>query len=269
MGGGKRHSNERKVTRPVSTFTAACLALSLLALASGCGSKSSSGGAGAASSATGTALANRANAICTTVQPGPGPGPFPFPSFNPLNPDPSKLPAIGRYFKHANTLPTLRRELAQLTALGTPPQDQADWKRLLATKQFGLKAIAAQITAALATDVPTFTGTVKALIAVTNRERETAARFGATGCAPPGPNQQAGRPPGAPAIPPQAAIALTQLAACMRANGVAVQANTSGNGPPLTTSLSPTDPRYQAAGAKCRAQLASRFPLLGHVPTPP
>jgi hypothetical protein len=263
MGASKRHANEHKVTRPAWTFAAACLALVLVAVASGCGSNSSG------SSAKGTAFASRANAICTTPQPGPSPGPFPFPSFNPLNPDPSKLPAIGRYFKRANSLPNLRGELAQLSALGKPPKDEADWQRLLAAKQFSLRAVTAQIKAALATNVPQFTGTVKALIAATNEERATASRFGAPGCAPPGPGQQAGPPPGAPAVPPQARLVLTQLAACMRANGIPVQANTSGNGPPLTTSLSPTDPRYQAAGAKCRAQLASRFPVLGRVPTPP
>jgi hypothetical protein len=272
MGCVKRHSNERKVTWPVPTFASACLALALLA-AAGCGSKSSSGvrsaSTSAASSAAATAFVNRANAICTQPQAGPGPGPFPFPSFDPLHPDRSKLPAIGRYFERANALPVLRRQLAQLRALGTPPKDQADWQRLLATKQSGLTATATQYQAALVTDVPTFIATVKTLTADTGQERAAASGFGATGCAPPGANQQAGRPPGAPPIPAQARIALGQLAACMRANGLAVQANTTGNGPPLTTRVPATDPRYQATGAKCRAQLASRFPLLARNPTPP
>ena len=273
MGDSKRHSNERTLTRCVSALASACLVLALLAVASGCGSKSSSkvqsASTSARSSAAATAFVDRANAICTRPQTGPGPGPFPFPSFEPLHPDRSKLPAIGRYFEHAGALPVLRRQLAQLRALGTPPENQPDWQRLLAAKQSSLTATARQYQAALATDVPTFIATVKAVTTAMSEEGQAASGFGASGCVPPGPNQRTGRPPGAPAIPKQARIALSQLAACMRANGVAVQANTSANGPPLTTRLSTADPKYQAAGNKCRAQLASRFPLLGRNPTPP
>jgi hypothetical protein len=284
MGSGKRYWNERKVTRSVSSFAAAGLLLASLVVASGCGSKSSSGvrsvSTSPTSSAAVTAFVARANAICTRGQAGPGPGPFPFPSFDPLHPDRSKLPAIGRYFKRANEPSILRRELAQLRALGTPPTDQPDWQRLLATKQSSLTATARQYQAALASDVPTFIATVNALTTAGTQERAAASGFGATGCAPPGANQPAAPPPGAPAppsgpppgaraIPRQARVALSQLAACMRANGVAVQANTSGNGPPLTTRVPATDPKYVAAGAKCRAKLASRFPLLARSPTPP
>ena len=71
-------------------------------------------------------------------------------------------------------------------------------------------------------------------------------------------------------MPPQARLALNELAACMRAHGLAVQANSTGNGPPLSTRIPVRNPRYQAVGAKCRSQLRSRFPgLAGHGETPP
>jgi hypothetical protein len=252
--------------RLMSRAAPPCLGLTLLVLVSGCGSKSSTGThntSTSGASAAATAFVSRANAICTT-QTGPNPGPFPFPAFDPLHPDRSKLPAIGRYFEHANGLPVQSRQLAQLRALGAPPKDQADWQRLLAAMQANLTATAKQYQAALASNVPVFVATVNAVTTTMSQERASAIAFGATGCAPPGPNGQGGPPPGA--TPSQA---LGQLASCMRANGVDVQANNSGNGPPLITRIPATDPKYQAAGAKCRAQLASRFPGLAKVPTPP
>jgi hypothetical protein len=275
MGNGTRNSNEREVTRTA----AACLALALVALASGCGSKSSSARqsasasaaspAAAAAAAAAKAFVDRADAICTQPPTGPDPGPFPFPSFDPLHPDRSKLPAIGRYFKRTNSLPMLRRELAQLKALGTPPKDQSDWQKLLAAKQSGVSATAKQYQAALATDVPTFIATVNTLTTATDDEVADARSFGATSCAPPGAEQPAGPPPRGSVISPQARPALGQLAACMRANGIAVTVNPSNQGPPLTTRVPATDPRYVAVGAKCRARLSSRFPQLAQAPTPP
>jgi hypothetical protein len=258
------------IMRLIPRSAPGCLGLALLVLVSGCGSTSStpSTSTSGASATAAAAFVSRANAICTTPT-GPNPGPFPFPSFNPLLPDRSKLPAIGRYFEHANVVAVLRGQIARLRALGAPPRDQADWQRLLAAMQANLTASAKQTQAALAANVPAFIATVNTVSTATSQERASATAFRATGCAPPGPNSQGGPPPGAPPIPPQARLALGQLAACMRANGVDVQANNSGNGPPLITHIPTTDPKYQAAGAKCRAQLASRFPGLAKVPTPP
>ena len=143
----------------------------------------------------------------------------PVPSFEPLHPDRSKLPAIGRYFERTSALPMLRRELAQLRALGTPPKDQADWQRLLAAKQSSLTEIARQYQAALKTDVPTFVATVRALTTAQGQERTAASGFGAPGCAPPGPNQPAGRPPEPRPYLRRLVVALNELAACMRAHG--------------------------------------------------
>jgi hypothetical protein len=262
---GKPNPNERKVTRRAWTSVSACLALVLLAFAAGCGSKSSTASQStstATARAAERAFASHANALCAQPQPPPPNGPFPYPSFNPLHPERSKLPAIGRYFERGGGLAIVTKELAQLRALGTPPSNQADWQRLLAAKQARVTATAKQIQAALVTDVPTFIATVNTLTAVTDQERAAALALGAPACAPPPENQAQGIP--------LAGGALSQLAACMRANGIAVQVNkTPGNGPPLTSTVPLTDPKYQAAGAKCRAQLASRFPELARVPTPP
>ena len=154
----------------------------------------------------------------------------PLPVVNPLHPERSKLPAIGRYFERAGGLAIVTKELAQLRALGTPPSNQADWQRLLAAKQARVTATAKQIRAALVTDVPTFIATVNTLTAVIDQERADASALGAPACAPPPENQAQGIP--------LAGGALSQLAACMRANGIAVQVNkTPGNGPPLTSTV--------------------------------
>ncbi|HWW90772.1 MAG TPA: hypothetical protein VNY35_08345 [Solirubrobacteraceae bacterium] len=267
----KPNPNERKVTRRAWTSVSACLALVLLAFAAACGSKSSnaSQSTSTAAAAAASVFASHANAVCAQPQPPPPNGPFPYPSFNPLHPERSKLPAIGRYFERAGGLAIVTKELAQLRALGTPPSHQADWRRLLAAKQARVTATAKQIQAALVTDAPTFIATVNTLTAVMDQERAAASALGAPACAPPPENQAQGIPLQAQGIP-LAGGALSQLAACMRANGIAVQVNkTPGNGPPLTSTVPLTDPKYQAAGAKCRARLASRFPELARVPTPP
>jgi hypothetical protein len=262
---GKPNPNERKVTRRAWTCVSACLALVLLALAAGCGSKSSTASPStstAAASSSASAFASQANAICAQPQPPPPNGPFPYPSFNPLHPERSKLPAIGRYFERAGGLAIVTKELAQLRALGTPPSHQADWQRLLAAKQARVTATAKQIQAALATDVPTFIATVNTLTTIVDEERAAASALRAPACAPPPENR-------APGIPVPGG-ALSQLAACMRAHGIAVQVNKHPpNGPPLISTVPLADPKYQAAGAKCRARLASRFPQLARLPTPP
>jgi hypothetical protein len=267
---GKPHRNERKVPRRAWRSVSACLALVLLGLAAGCGSKSSTASQStstASASSSASAFASHANAICAQPQPAPPNGPFPYPSFNPLQPERSKLPAIGRYFERAGGLAIVTKELAQLRALGTPPSNQADWQRLLAAKQARVTATAKQIQAALVTDVPTFIATVNTLTAAADQERAAASALGAPACAPPPENHAQGIHAQGVPVP---GGALSQLAACMRANGIAVQVNQHPpNGPPLTSTVPLSDPKYQAAGAKCRAQLANRFPQLARVPTPP
>jgi hypothetical protein len=193
--------------RLIQRSAAASLGLALVALASGCGSKSSTGSHStstlAASTATATTFINRANAICTKPHTGPSPGPFPFPSFDPLHPDRSKLPAIGRYFEHADVVPALRGQIAELKALGTPPRDQADWQRMLAAMQSNLNASAGQVQAALSSNVPVFISTVNTVTTTMSEERATALAFGARSCAPPG-SQSAG-PPAPRAASPKSA----------------------------------------------------------------
>jgi hypothetical protein len=271
MQTSKRYGGRRVLALRTPGSAAACVALALPALAAGCGS--SSGGHATATSSTAARAANaafvaRAVAICT--KPGPATGPFPYPSFQPLHPNVSELPAIGRYFEHANALSTLRSRLAELHALGSPAADSSDWQALLAAKQANINAAAAQYRAALASDARTFVTTVKSITAAAEHERAAASRVRAPACAPPAEGQQTARPPGpAPRIPPQARLALTQLAACMTASGVPVRANTSGSGPPLTTSVSPSSAKYVAAADRCRARLAARFPGLARNPPPP
>ena len=66
-----------------------------------------------------------------------------------------------------------------------------------------------------------------------------------------------------------AAFAISVASCNNNQGGFSGSVGNTPNGPPLTSTVPVTDPKYQAAGAKCRAQLANRFPELARVPTPP
>ena len=87
--------------------------------------------------------------------------PFPFDDFDPLHPDPSMLPDVGRFFTGpGDPRPTLRALGDQLAALGRPPAQRTEWARLLAARAKELEVIQRQDDAALAADVPAFVASV-------------------------------------------------------------------------------------------------------------
>jgi len=88
--------------------------------------------------------------------------PFPFDNFDPLNPDPAQLPDVGRFFTGPHDpRPALQTLAEELTALGRPPAQRSEWKRLLAARAQQLAIIQRQDDAALAADVAGFVKSVR------------------------------------------------------------------------------------------------------------
>jgi len=80
---------------------------------------------------------------------------FPFPAFNPTKPDPSKLPAIGRY--ESRGVQIFRSWLRQMHELGTPPSGQSAWAALLKPLEAHVRIIVDQQAAASRRDGAAFT----------------------------------------------------------------------------------------------------------------
>jgi hypothetical protein len=97
--------------------------------------------------------------ICGRAVTAHGGHAFPVNGFDPLHPQPSQLPAVGRYFARYGQNDLLDSALHSLVA---PADEEADWRQVLAT----VDAIAAntrhQIAAAQARDVSAFVATVRA-----------------------------------------------------------------------------------------------------------
>jgi hypothetical protein len=80
---------------------------------------------------------------------------FPYPAFNPTQPDPSKLPGIGRYEMTGVTIFTTW--LGKMVALGQPPRGQAAWSAVIAALRTHTRIITEQQAAAIRGDATTFT----------------------------------------------------------------------------------------------------------------
>jgi hypothetical protein len=88
--------------------------------------------------------------------------PFPFDGFDPLHPDAAQLPDVGRFFTGPHDARPILQTLAdELAALGRPPAQRSEWKRLLAERAQQLTLIQRQDDAALAADVAGFVKSVK------------------------------------------------------------------------------------------------------------
>lgn len=89
--------------------------------------------------------------------------PFPLMDFDPLNPDPSQLPAVGQFFSGPGDARPLERTLIKrLKKLGAPTDGASIWRRVTAGVPKLIAGQTEQINAALASDVPRFVAAVKA-----------------------------------------------------------------------------------------------------------
>lgn len=108
---------------------------------------------------------------------------FPFDNFDPLHPDPSSLPPIGRFFTGAgDPRPALRARLAGLERLGSPPSQRTLWSTYLRERKDELANIENQDRAALGSQVPAFVATVKRAEEVYRAQAVAATVFGAPEC---------------------------------------------------------------------------------------
>ncbi len=151
----------------------ALMAVVMSGAATACnGSPASESGSSTSSHA---AFVTRVDAVCQRAVDAHAGHSFPLPNFDPQQPNPGQLPAVGRYFARYGGLDTVSRELH---ALKPPSADARSWQALLHLVDQMTANAAKQISAAKAEDVPTFVRTVKVanrLIAQINR---SGGRFG-------------------------------------------------------------------------------------------
>jgi hypothetical protein len=125
----------------------------------------------------------RANATCraaeSRAQKLP---PFPYSSFDPFHPDTSLLPQVGRFFDQPARRALPEGLLTALRNLGQPPAGRSRWHDVLGARRTELATESAQISAALAVDVPAFVRTVYQQAIDYNRLVFTSAIFGVESC---------------------------------------------------------------------------------------
>ena len=151
----------------------------VLAAAAGCG-----GSAPSAQSTSGTTHASfvaAANRVCQRAVDAHRGHPFPLLRFDPMHPDPKRLPTVGDYFARYGGLPATNHALHQLT----PPATDADqWRALLRLTDKSAANVQRQIAAARARDVATFVETVRVVQQVTPELDAAGSRFGFTSGSP-------------------------------------------------------------------------------------
>jgi hypothetical protein len=109
--------------------------------------------------------------------------PFPFPTFNPLAPDPSKLPDVGAFFTGpGDPRPILRALDTKLHELGQPPRERGAWRLVTRARDQELAVIDEQDRAALAGNVPAFVRSVRHSAANFRQIAISATAFGSTRC---------------------------------------------------------------------------------------
>lgn len=100
---------------------------------------------------------------------------FPAAGFDPLHPDPSRLPAVGDYFASYGGLPETDRALH---ALHPSAPDTEAWAAVLTLVDQVTANARTQIRAARARDVATFVATVRTAQSLTDRLNAAAERLG-------------------------------------------------------------------------------------------
>ena len=134
------------------TGTAICLltALAISALA-GCG-----GGSDDRTIGVGNEFAFKAFAVCATaLNEKKGWQAFPVAGFDPVHPDPAKLPRVSAWLT-SEVAPTFHTWLGSMQALGTPPSAEKEWKSLVAEVKRIDELNSDQITAASTLDREAF-----------------------------------------------------------------------------------------------------------------
>lgn len=109
--------------------------------------------------------------------------PFPFTDFDPLNPDPSQLPAVGQFFGGPGDARPLERTLVKaLARLGRPKAGAKIWRGVTSGLPKLIAGQTEQIDAALASDVARFVASVHAGDRIVEPLSFATRAFGAPGC---------------------------------------------------------------------------------------
>ena len=128
------------------------LAIVLLTL----GMAACSSGTADTSPGVGEAFASKTMAVCqAALAQKEAQGPFPYPTFNPSQPDPSKLPDVARFL--TGTVDTFQTWLREMQGLGQPPTGQEEWASLLEAIERATRLDVEQQAAAERGDTETFT----------------------------------------------------------------------------------------------------------------
>lgn len=142
-------------------------------LVAGCGSGASHGRASAASAHS--AFLTAVSDVCARAVSAHAGHPFPVSGFDPDQPDPDQLPAVGNYFARYGGL---TQTLTGLHSLDPPPSDAAPWRELLAVADEIRDNARRQIDAARSKDVTTFVRTVHTAQRLIDELDSTGARLG-------------------------------------------------------------------------------------------
>jgi hypothetical protein len=132
------------------------LVTTLTAVAAGCGGGDSSG-----LSAESQAAVDQIQSICddAAAKVDASRGEFPVADFDPENPNPADLPAVGRYFAVGH--PIWEEALEETRAVTVPTEIQGQVDTLLSAVERNLANAEAQAKAAQASDVAGFTATLE------------------------------------------------------------------------------------------------------------
>jgi hypothetical protein len=107
-------------------------------------------------------------------------GDFPVDDFDPENPSPDDLPAVGEYF--ASGEPAAEEAIAELRALSPPAEIEADVDALASALEQQLEGAKTQASAAQAGDVAAFTATLDGVGASQEAVKEAADQLGTPSC---------------------------------------------------------------------------------------
>jgi hypothetical protein len=126
---------------------------------------------------------SRANSLCKATQTAANNlPPFPFSNFDPLHPDPTLLPQVGRFFDQPERRRLAPDLLTRLVGLGAPPVQSAEWARVLRARRAQIANETAQVQAALADNAAAFVRAVTQSGPVYNKLVLASAVFGVQAC---------------------------------------------------------------------------------------
>ena len=138
----------------------------------------STAGSSIAQTPYGKKLASVCSAIKKKLNSNP---PFPISNFNPIHPDVSKLPTVGRFFEQ-NSLPDFEAGVASLDKLHPPADQKQKFEQFRKAFDADAASLKRQVDAAKASQAAAFVATVHAVTRVIARAKVAGAALGIPAC---------------------------------------------------------------------------------------